>query len=357
MSHHDSPSALLTQIAARLKRRVQSARAPEYFAPERESLCGVSRTTPGELEAAMRLKSAWLEEFQGARLEDIYPAQVQQNDFGTFLHLTHREFVELRTFDPLFAESLITAELKLLYGVGPVLERAMKARGISRLSDLSHHPRWGREVQSILDWLQARDLKRLENQLARWLPRSHPLAMRLVHLVEPESLLFFDLESMGLFGHPIILLGIALPRDGAFEIYQLLARNITEELPAVVQAFEQLRSAKALVSYNGRAFDVNYVKDRLNYYGRPAPFDPVHFDLLAHARRRYREFLPDARLDTVEREILRRERSIDLPSLLVPDFYNTYLETQNIGPLIPILEHNKHDLLSLSLLFQKLCEP
>ncbi len=102
---------------------------------------------------------------------------------------------------------------------------------------------------------------------------------------------------------------------------------------------------------------MHYLLDRLNYYGLSCRFEPVHFDLLSHARRRFRDVLPNTRLESVEREILRRERSMDIPSLLVPEFYNTYLEKRNIGPLIPILEHNKQDLLSLALLFAKLCEP
>jgi hypothetical protein len=59
------------------------------------------------------------------------------------------------------------------------------------------------------------------------------------------------------------------------------------------------------------------------------------------------------RLETVER-CFGLERTIDLPSSLVPDFYNTYLETGNIGPLIPIIEHNKHDLIALGVLLVEL---
>lgn len=347
----------LAQIAERLKRRAQIAQRDEYFSPDRDGPFGFSRTSASEFDAAMRLKCSLLTEFKGVQLEEIYQTRLEQNEFGTFLRITHQEPIALTTFDPNFAQETIESELKLLYGVGPTLERALNARGINKLSDLAQHPRWGQEVQHILEWLQARDLKQLENQLARWLPRSHPTAIRLAHFIEPTSLLFFDLESMGLFGRPIILLGVACPRGQSIDIHQFFARNITEELPALVHTFEQLRSAKAIVSYNGRAFDVNYIKDRLNYYGMPCQFEPVHFDLLAHARRRFREFLPDVRLETVEREVLRKERSIDLPSMLVPDFYNTYMEEQNIGPLIPILEHNKQDLLTLSVLFAKLCEP
>jgi hypothetical protein len=34
-----------------------------------------------------------------------------------------------------------------------------------------------------------------------------------------------------------------------------------------------------------------------------------------------------------------------------PEFYETYLRTGNCGPLVPIIEHNKQDVVSLALLF------
>ncbi len=347
----------LAQVAQRLKQRVRISQENSYLSLEQTSAFAFSRTSTQQIEAALRLKNALIEEFKNIELSEVFSTRLVQTELGTFCQISHEEKIELATFDPAFAQTMIESELKLLYGVGPALEQSLRARGVSKLSDLAHHPRWGQEVQRILDALQARDLKQLENQLARWLPRSHPTAMRLAHMIEPGSLLFFDLESMGLFGHPIILLGVARPHQHGITVHQYLARNITEELPALMHTFGQLNSAQAIVSYNGRAFDINYVKDRLNYYGIAGNFEPVHFDLLTHARKRFRSYLEDARLETVEREILRRERSMDLPSMLVPEFYNTYLEEKNIGPLIPILEHNRQDLISLTLLFSKLCEP
>jgi len=154
----------------------------------------------------------------------------------------------------------------------------------------------------------------------------------------------------------VILLGVARPCEDGLEISQYLVRDITEELPALAAVIRLLGEEPALVTYNGRAFDVNLLSERLGYYGLPGSLDPVHFDLLPHARRRFGGVLPDARLETVERH-LGRGRALDLPSALVPDFYNTYTETENIGPLIPILEHNKHDLIALAALLRALAPP
>ncbi len=50
------------------------------------------------------------------------------------------------------------------------------------------------------------------------------------------------------------------------------------------------------------------------------------------------------------------ERESDVPSSQVPDFYKTYMKTGNIGPLIPIVEHNREDVVTLARLLSKLQE-
>lgn len=343
----------LTQIAEKLAQR--STAAEEGNAYELEQSPILIHASPAEVERAMDLKQALSREYEGVRVEDVYEAVVEQTQFGVFLHLVHKMPWDFRLFDPEAARAAINCELKLLKGVGPVRDRMLRLRGTSKLSDLSDDPQWASEARHVVNCLETGDLKAIESRLRRWLPRSHPLALRLAQMVEQEGIAFFDLESMGLFGRPIFLFGLAHIGDGLLEVHQFLARDVAEELPALAYTFEQLQSAKALVTYNGRAFDVNYVLERLSYYAMPADFDPVHLDLLAHARRLYRDSLPDVRLETVERHIVGGGRDIELPGTLVPDFYSSYLETKNIGPLVAILEHNKQDLMTLCLLLKTLC--
>jgi hypothetical protein len=39
---------------------------------------------------------------------------------------------------------------------------------------------------------------------------------------------------------------------------------------------------------------------------------------------------------------------------MVPEFYEMYLNTKNCGPLVPVVEHNRQDVVSLALLFFRL---
>lgn len=343
----------LERIARRLRERVESAVESDWFAPEQERLYGLGRLSYGEFRRAMRLKSELLSEFRGAKLEECYTAQPVENEYGCCLKLVHRLRWEIPLGPPEESRRALLCELKLLYGIGPTVEAQLRAVGYQTLSDLLRHPRWREQARRVLHRLNTQDVKALQRLVHRWFPISHPLGLKLCGLIPKEQLKFFDLESLGLFGRPVVLLGLAHLKEGGLEVEQYLVREILEELPALLEITRRVGEEPPLVTYNGRAFDLNFLEERLSYYGLYVELDPVHFDLLPHARRRFCKQLPDVRLETVERHLGLR-RPIDLPSALVPDFYNTYLETGNIGPLIPIIEHNKHDLLALAVLLAEL---
>lgn len=345
-------AADLERIARRLRERVEGAVESELFTPE-EQFYGPARLSYDQFRRAMCLKAELLREFQGARLEECYQTEVIRNEYGSCLKILHHVPLELPLGDPEGIRRELRSELRLLYGIGPAVEESLRALGYQTLEDLSRHPRWGEEARRLIRELQEGDLRKLQGLVHRWFPVSHPLGVKLFGLVPKERLRFFDLESLGLFGRPVVLLGLARPRDGGLQIQEYLARDILEELPAIIEIARELGTQPALVTYNGRAFDMNFLRERLSYYGLYMELEPVHLDLLPHARRRFRGLLPAVRLETVER-CFGLERTIDLPSSLVPDFYNTYLETGNIGPLIPIIEHNKHDLIALGVLLVEL---
>ncbi len=56
----------------------------------------------------------------------------------------------------------------------------------------------------------------------------------------------------------------------------------------------------------------------------------------------------------MEKYLFDFEREDDVPSSMVPSFYKTYDETGNIGPLIPIVEHNREDVITLARILSRL---
>lgn len=178
-----------------------------------------------------------------------------------------------------------------------------------------------------------------------------PMSMRTAALFGREQFLFLDLETLGIYQRPIILIGLAGAEGGSLVIRQYLLRSVEEELPALMAALRHMGRGKVFVTYNGRTFDIPYLRERCAYYGEHACLGHPHFDLLHPARRRWRDRFPDCRLMTLEKELFGVVREHDVPSALVPEFYETFLLTGNPGPLVPVVMHNRQDLISLARLF------
>jgi hypothetical protein len=341
--------ASLGQIARKLRERVENAVESGLFGPDMGNPLGPTHLSYTEFAKSIHLKNELLSEFKGSSLEQYYSAERIENQYGTCLKITHTVDIEVSLCDPTQYVEDMSRELKLLYGVGPSIESSLRDSGIETLTDLCDHPRWGDQASRLITTLNSNDARIIQKMINRWFPVSHPLGCRLISLINKGKLIFFDLESLGLFGRPVVLLGLAHITNEGLEVTQYLPRDIMEELPALMEVGNQLEGEPALVTYNGKSFDTNFIEERWAYYGLNFDFEPIHFDLLHPARRKFRGSLPDVRLETVEQHYgLNRE--IDLPGALVPDFYNTFLETRNIGPLIPIIEHNKQDLVTLGML-------
>ena len=161
---------------------------------------------------------------------------------------------------------------------------------------------------------------------------------------------------MGLFTRPIILFGIAQVSGDRILINQYLLRNIKEEPAALMGFLSHINEDSVFITFNGRTFDIPYVRERLAYYRMRGDLEKPHFDILHFSKRAWRERVPNCRLNTLEKYLLGITRKDDVPSALVPDFYETYMRSKNVGPLIPIIEHNKQDLVALANIFSKLHE-
>jgi len=190
------------------------------------------------------------------------------------------------------------------------------------------------------------------NLIGRRHCRSHSSILGTTGLHELEDFVFFDIETLGLFSRPIILFGIGFIDNGSLQVCQYLLRDVEEEEAALMATVKHLSGDHpALVTFNGKSFDLPYLSDRLAYYGLGAPADIPHYDMLHFSRKRWKGELLSLRLTALEKEILGIARSDDIPGQMVPEFYATYQRTGNVGPLVPILEHNCQDVVSLARLF------
>jgi hypothetical protein len=309
-----------------------------------------------EYEKAQKLKQRVLKECEGKELKDVIEGNELKTNKGTCYYMETRSKIRLNIIDPELARKRILSDLKLIYGIGEVTEQLLKEERYETIEDLFEHPRFGNEARRFLDLLNRPDTCSLIKWITHWMPKSHPLVFCCTGLHDPEDFIIFDLETMGLFTRPIILFGVAKVSGNNIFINQYLLRNIKEEPAALIGFLSHLSKGRAFITFNGLTFDVPYLKERLAYYRMKGDLEKPHFDILHFSRRAWKERVPDCRLSTLEKYLLGIERKDDVPSALVPDFYETYLRTKNVGPLVPIVEHNKQDLITLANIFSRLHE-
>jgi len=174
-----------------------------------------------------------------------------------------------------------------------------------------------------------------------------------------SSLLFLDTETTGLGGTGAVafLVGCGSFVKNGFEVRQYLVPDYTDETSMLESLLDELGPEKTLVTYNGAAFDIPLLRDRMiiNRVGRNIEMSG-HIDLLHPTRRLFRRRLAGCSLVNVEREIFAFERQDDIPGYLIPSVYFDWLNNQNPGLLPQVLEHNRLDIVSLCFLVKHLAE-
>ncbi|MBI4219321.1 MAG: ribonuclease H-like domain-containing protein [Chloroflexi bacterium] len=183
---------------------------------------------------------------------------------------------------------------------------------------------------------------------------------RLVGL-EPGAFVFLDTETTGLAGGTgtyAFLIGVGRHDGQHFRLAQFFMRDPIEE-PALLAALtESLRPCGALVTFNGKAFDVPLLNARCVTNGETSPLtSAAHLDLLPLARRLWRDRLPSRALGYVEAHILGAARTHeDVAGCLIPALYFDYLRSGDARPLKSVFYHNAMDVLAMAALFSHVAQ-
>jgi hypothetical protein len=163
-------------------------------------------------------------------------------------------------------------------------------------------------------------------------------------------LLCLDTETTGLgsaAGTVAFLVGIGWWQDDRLRLLQLLLPDHSEEGAILDALADSVPPEACLVTYNGRSFDWPLLETRYRMGRRLPPPVSGHLDLLLLVRRLFRYRLPDARLQTVERHLLRRHRAPDIPSWEIPAVYHSFLRGGPAGPIRVVARHNAEDVVTL----------
>lgn len=157
----------------------------------------------------------------------------------------------------------------------------------------------------------------------------------------PENTFFFDIETTGFSPKrtSLYMIGYAVQDKGNANIIQLLADDPSEEELLLRTFLDNISGLSRMITFNGSGFDLPYLKEKLNTFSLPDPFDRLkELDIFKRIRP-YKVLLKlsDCKQKTVE----------DFLSLSREDTYNG-------GDLIPVYRHYSatHDDLPLSLLLR-----
>jgi len=160
--------------------------------------------------------------------------------------------------------------------------------------------------------------------------------------------LFFDIEATGLTAAPLFLIGVMRAEGRKVTVRQYLARHYAEEAAVVSLFLEAAGPTDTLVSFNGKSYDLPYIRTRAALHRIPCDLVLDHVDLLHVSRRRWKDELPDCRLQTLETRILGKPRIPDIPGADIPDAYHAFVRSGDAGDIVRILTHNVRDLVSLA---------
>jgi hypothetical protein len=170
----------------------------------------------------------------------------------------------------------------------------------------------------------------------------------------PSDALFLDTETTGLSGGTgtmAFLIGLGWFEDGHFQVRQILARDFGEEKAALAYLKDVASCKKFLVTFNGKAFDVNLLTARFILNRMMCNLAELpHLDLLHPSRRILGHRLENSRLVTLEEHILGVTREGDIPGWEIPQRYFDWLKRRDPRLLADIFEHNRLDVISMATL-------
>ena len=176
-----------------------------------------------------------------------------------------------------------------------------------------------------------------------------------------ERLLFIDVETTGLAGGAgtyAFLVGCGWFDGPTFRVRQFFLSSYAAERALLDGLAAVADGIGAVVSFNGKSFDLPLIETRYLFHRMGTPFAGMpHVDMVHAARRLWRGEEDEAarttsscRLTVLEHTLCGVAREGDVPGFEIPARYFHYVRTGDARPLAAVFEHNRLDLISLVLL-------
>lgn len=301
------------------------------------------------------LKEKLLIEYDNKSLKDVMDCKLSKTSFGEVLKITKKEKIDFNIEDNNF-KSQMNHNLKLLPKIGLKIEQNLKSKGYNTIESLASNDRYGDAASKFLRNLEEMSfceiIELLDNN--KYSQKCRENIIKSISLTDKENFKFMDIETKGLSNVPIILIGVAEIKGNNIKASQYFLRDFTEEASIIDAYLSHLDEDSIHVTFNGKTFDVPFIKNRCRYNRIDANLDLAHLDLMYFAKNLWGEKLPNCQLQTIEKELFGIERVGDVPGQYIPGYYDAYLENDNVGPVVPIIEHNAQDIISLASFLEKM---
>jgi len=306
------------------------------------------------------------DQYKDKKIEEIFRNHdIVRNTMGQFMEIIWKEEAFQCDLNLSLSKKKILRNLKTVYYIGETLERQLNRKGVKSLYDLKINLKYNLSADRVLDLI--------ENKEYRSLCRNKNIYdLDVAFCFDLEKLLFLDIETLGLYDSPIIMVGLGYFKNNHFEIHILFARDLEEEIAMCEHLkAEILPNYRCFITYNGKSFDIPYIANRFLYFFDENPMiseeeEPYersnskfhHIDLYHNCRRKFKGSFEKFTLTDMEESLLNMRRENELPSGLVGLCYKKYLEAplRYVGLVKEIVEHNYWDIYSMPLILQKLLE-
>ncbi|MBY9012675.1 MAG: ribonuclease H-like domain-containing protein [Candidatus Lokiarchaeota archaeon] len=306
------------------------------------------------------------DQYKDKKIEDLFRNHdIVRNSMGQFMEIIWKEETFQCDLNLSLSKKKILRNLKTVYYIGETLERQLNRKGVKSLYDLRINLKYNLSAHRVLDLI--------ENKEYRNLCRNKNIYdLDVAFCFDMEELLFLDIETLGLYDSPIIIVGLGYFKNNNFEIHILFARDLEEEIAMCEHLkTEILPNYSCFITYNGKSFDIPYIANRFMYFfdenpmisEEELPYERFnskfhHIDLYHNCRRKYKGSFDSYTLTDMEEKLIDMKRENELPSSLVGLCYKKYLEAplRYVGLVKEIIDHNYWDIYSMPLILQKLLE-
>ena len=159
-----------------------------------------------------------------------------------------------------------------------------------------------------------------------------------------------DTETTGLLDRPEtvpFLVGLGYFGARAFVVEQFFMEDFESEPAMMKMLARRLRTARAIFSYNGKAFDLPLLRRRFAVHRLPATiWKRPHWDILPTTRRLWGKRVRSRSLINLENEVFGFHRTHDIQSNRIPQAYHDYLGGRRAERLAAVFDHNAQDILT-----------